>query len=164
LEIWVQHVDNITYGAHTGWILPEAVRASGSRGTFLNHSEHKIGDLQLTINRCREAGLKTLVFADDIEELKKIIEFKPDYTSYEPPELVGSTTTSVSSAKPEVIAEAYEITKPTGIPLIVGAGIHSKEDVKKSVELGAQGVAVATNIVEAEDPKAAILNLLEGFK
>jgi triosephosphate isomerase len=166
LEIWVQHVDNVTYGAHTGWVLPEAVRAGNAKGTFLNHSEHpiSIAELRGAIQRCREVSLKTLVFAADLEALKSITSLYPDYVSYEPAELVGSTTTSVATAKPEIIAEACKITKEANIPLIVGAGIHSKEDVRKSLELGAAGVAVATNIVKAEDQKRAIMNLLEGFQ
>ena len=34
--------------------------------------------------------------------------------------------------------------------LIVGAGIHSRDDVKKSLELGATGIAVAKDILKAE--------------
>jgi len=48
--------------------------------------------------------------------------------------------------------------------LIVGAGVHQKEDVVKSLELGAIGVAVATDIVKAQDPKKEIEDLLAGFK
>jgi len=46
----------------------------------------------------------------------------------------------------------------------VGAGIHELTDVKKSMELGAVGVAVATDIVKAVDPKKELLDLVEGFK
>ncbi len=164
-EVWVQHVDPIEYGAHTGWVLPEALVAAGIRGTFLNHSEHKLSFeiLKLTVERCRALELKTLVFASNLEELKEILKLTPTYASYEPVELVGSVTTSVAEAKPEIIALASEISNEASIPLIVGAGIHSKKDVSVSISLGATGIAVATNIVKALDPKTALMDLAEGF-
>ena len=42
LEVWVQKIDPVDPGAHTGAILPEAVVEDGATGTFLNHSENKI--------------------------------------------------------------------------------------------------------------------------
>ena len=166
LEVWTQHVDFIEYGAHTGAILPEAGFEDGAAGTFLNHSENKfesISSLEKAHKRAQEVGLKTLIFAGNIEELEQVIELKPTYVSYEPPELVGSKTTSVSQAKPEVIAKAVEITRKKELPLVVGAGIKSQEDVRKSLELGAVGVAVASDIVTAKDPKKEILDLVQGF-
>jgi len=167
LEIWVQHVDPVEPGAHTGFILPEAVLEDGAMGTFLNHSEHKFvnfNDLEKANERAMQAGLKTLVFADGIDELKKVINLKPNFVSYEPPELVGSATTSVATAHPDIVKEAADISHGFGVPLIVGAGIHSMNDVRKSLELGAVGVAVASDIVKAEDPKKEILDLVEGFR
>jgi len=167
LEVWIQHVDPVSFGAHTGWTLPEEAAKIGVEGVFLNHSEHKFADfdsLYNAVEKAIDANLKTLVFAGDIEELKKVSELGTTYVAYEPPELVGSTTTSVAEAKPEVISQAADIAREKGLPLIVGAGIHSMEDVKKSLELGAVGVAVATDVVKAEDPKKNLTELTEGFK
>jgi len=167
LEIWTQHVDPVGFGAHTGTILPEAVFGDGAKGTFLNHSEHKFTEFATLMEahkRAKEAGLKTLIFAGDAAELEKVSGLKPDYLAYEPPELVGSTTTSVSSTHPDIVAKASEISKKYSLPLIVGAGVHSREDVEKSIELGAMGVAVATDIVKALDPKKELEDLLAGFK
>ncbi len=166
LPLWIQHVDPVEYGAYTGYVLPDEVSRLFGKGTFLNHSEHPLASRVLgsSVKRARQANLQTLVFAKDITTLSKIIKLNPDYVSYEPPELVGSATTSVSAARPEVISQAVEICRSAGIPLIVGAGIHSREDVAKSIELGAMGIAVSSNIVKAADQKSAIMNLLEGFK
>jgi len=167
LEIWVQHIDPVEYGPHTGYVVPEAVVEDGAMGTFLNHSEHKFEnfkELKRAQNRAKEVGLKTLIFAANIEELKEVILFSPTYVSYEPPELVGSKSTSVAKAMPEVVSKAAEITKENELPLIVGAGIKSQEDVRKSLELGAVGVAVASDIVTANNPRKEILDLVEGFK
>lgn len=167
LEVWVQKVDAVEFGAHTGAIVPEAVMEDGAIGTFLNHSESRFpsfDELAQASDRAKSAGLKTLIFAKDIEELKNITSLSPNYLSYEPPELVGNSTISVSTAKPEIIKEAAEIAKLASIPLIVGAGIKSQEDIRKSLEFGAVGFAVASSILLAEDPRSVILELTEGFK
>ncbi|RLC32475.1 triose-phosphate isomerase [Candidatus Woesebacteria bacterium] len=167
LEIWAQSTDLEDYGAHTGAILPEAVFEDGALGTFLNHSEKKLPDfdkLEAVVKRAKEADLKTLIFASDVVELVKILSLKPTYAAYEPPELIGSKTTSVSQAKPDVVAKAVTLSKEAGIPLIVGAGVSSAKDVKTCIELGAVGVAVASDVVTADDPKKELLDLTEGFK
>jgi triosephosphate isomerase len=167
LEVWTQTIDPVEFGAHTGAVLPEAISEDGASGTFLNHSENKITDyekLKLAVKRAKEVNLKILIFADNVEELGKVSVLYPDYVSYEPPELVGSKTTSVATAHPEVIKKAAEVSKTKGLPLIVGAGIHSREDVKKSLELGAVGVAIASGVVKAENPREKLLDLTEGFK
>lgn len=166
LPLWIQHIDPISFGPHTGMILPEEVVSLQGKGTFLNHSEHQISqkEIQESIEAAEATGLKTLVFAKDVLALQKILKLRPNYVSYEPPELVGSTTISVSQAKPEVISTAAELCKLSGIPLIVGAGIHSAEDVSVALERGAEGIAVATDIVKSSDPKASLYKLLEGFK
>lgn len=166
LEIWTQKIDAVEFGASTGSIIAEAVLEDGAAGTFLNHSEAKFSnfeELKKANDRAMAVGLRTLIFAADLNELRLVLELKPTYVSYEPPELIGSSTTSVSQAKPEIIKEAAEISKEFGIPLIVGAGIHSKEDVRKSIELGAAGIAVASGVVKASDPKSALKDLVEGF-
>ena len=40
--IYAQHVDFQEPGRNTGFILPEAVKAAGAKGVFLNHSEHRL--------------------------------------------------------------------------------------------------------------------------
>ena len=126
--------------------------------------EDIIEELKTANKRALEVGLKTLVFAANTNELKEFLSLKPTFIAYEPPELVGSKTTSVAKAKPEVISQAVEISKEKGVPLIVGAGIKSGQDVKKSIDLGATGFAVASSIVTADDPKEQLLDLVEGFK
>jgi triosephosphate isomerase len=166
LDTWTQHIDPVELGAHTGAVLPEAVYEDGAVGTFLNHSERKFPsfeELKKANERAKEVGLKTLIFADGIKELENILELKPDYASYEPPELVGSSDKSVSSEHPDVVKKAVELAKSKNIPLIVGAGIHSKDDVRISLELGADGFAVASAIVKAKDPRKVLLELAEGY-
>lgn len=166
VEVWTQKIDPVTFGAHTGSILPESVLEDGARGTFLNHSENRFSDFETLAkahDRAREIGLKTLIFAKDIEELEKVASLKPDYISYEPPALIGSKDKSVASAEPEIIIKAVELSKKSGIPLIVGAGVHSAEDVRTCLELGAVGIAVASDVMNAVNPKKELIDLCLGF-
>ena len=166
-DVWSQKVDAVEFGAHTGSILPEAVIDDGAIGTVLNHSEDRFSDfdtLSRAHDRAKEVGLKTLIFAKDLEELEKVGSLNPDFISYEPPALIGNKDISVATAEPEVITKAALISKNSGIPLIVGAGVHSREDVKKCLELGAVGVAVASDVMNAIDPKKELLDLVEGFR
>lgn len=167
LEVWAQHIDGVEFGAHTGHVIAEAVLEDGASGTFLNHSENRFSDidkLSKANERAFQVGLKTLIFAGDLDELKVVLRLKPTFVSYEPPELVGSKTTSVAKEKPEIISEAVELSKASGIPLIVGAGIKSEDDIRKSLELGASGFAIASSIVAAEDPKTELMNLVKGYR
>lgn len=167
IEVWAQKVDPVTYGAHTGSVLPESVFEDGAIGTVLNHSENRFNDfesLSRAHKRAKEVGLKTLIFTKDLEELQKVSELKPDFISYEPPSLIGSKDISVATAEPEIISKAVIISKNFGIPLIVGAGVHSKEDVKKCIKLGSSGIAVASDVMLADNPKEELLDLVEGFK
>ncbi len=165
--VWAQHIDPVEFGAHTGSVIAEAVKEDGASGTFLNHSEKKFfqfEDLSKAVTRAKQVGLETLIFAADTDELDVVVRFKPTYLAYEPPELVGSTTRSVATARPDVIVKAATIAQAVNIPLIVGAGVHTVEDVATSLKLGAQGIAIATGIVKAGDPEKELRELINGFK
>ena len=162
---WAQHVDNQDRGRATGWFPAEIAKEAGTTGVLLNHSEHQLttGELMESLNSSKELGLKTLIFAGSTDEIKAASLLGPDYVSYEPPELVGSTTDTVATAKPDVIEKASTIAKNYNIPLIVGAGVHSINDVEISLKLGASGIAVATDVVKAEDQRKELMELAEGF-
>ncbi|PIU02440.1 triose-phosphate isomerase [Candidatus Shapirobacteria bacterium CG09_land_8_20_14_0_10_49_15] len=166
-EVWVQHVDDIDYGPNTGRILPAAVKAGGAVGTILNHSECKLSVpvVRATVVRCHKLGLKTLVCCESLEEGQALVAeaaARPDFLAYEPPELIGSQTTSVATAQPAVIKDF--ISQITTLPVLVGAGIHSAEDVQISLKLGAKGILVASSVVLADDPQKELLKLAAVFK
>lgn len=167
LEVWAQHVSSNKPGAYTGAVTVEAVKEDGAMGTFLNHSERRFGDfeeLAAANGRALDLGLKTLIFAGSTKELGQAAGLSPTYLAYEPPELVGSKETSVAEAVPEIIKEAQEIAQKARIPLVVGAGIKTAEDVRTSLRLGAVGVAVASDVVISDDPKGELEDLAEGFR
>jgi len=158
LRVYSQHVDYQKPGRFTGFILPEAIKKDKAEGSFLNHSEHKLSFdvLKKTIKRCKQVGLKTLVFASSLSEAKKIKKLKTNYLVYEPPELVGGKI-SVSEAKPELIKN---IAKKLKYKFLVGAGIHTSEDIKVAMKLGASGIAVSSAVCEAKNPAEKLRELL----
>jgi len=159
LKVYAEHVDYFKPGRNTGYVIPEAIKKNGAIGSFLNHSEHKIGfrDLKKTIKRCKKIGLKTIVFASSLKEAKKVQRLNPDYLIIEPPELVAGKV-SVSKAKPELIEK---IAKKIKIRFLVGAGIHNKEDVKIAMRLGASGIAVSSAITKAKNPGKKLRELVK---
>jgi len=160
-----QHVDAIRPGRHTGWLLPEAAKAAGAVGSFLNHCEKPLtmNQIKKTIERLHELDMISLVSARDIESIKEIALFNPDIIMVEPPELVG-TGKAVTQVKPEIVTNAVkEIRKiDSDIRVLCGAGISSREDVKKAIELGADGVGITSFVLLANDQEAAMRDILEG--
>jgi triosephosphate isomerase len=158
LKVFSQHVDYFSPGRHTGYIIPEAVKKDRVAGTFLNHSEHKLSYeiLKKTIERCKKIRLKTFVFAGNLKEAEKIQKLKPDCIIIEPPELVAGKK-SVSKAKPELIKKIKEKIK---MKFLVGAGIHTKEDVEIAMKLGAAGIAVSSAITKARNPAKKLKQLI----
>ena len=158
LKVYSQHVDFFKPGRHTGYILPEAIKKDRAKGTFLNHSEHplKFSILKKTIKRCKKLSLKTSVFVKGLKQAQKIQKLKPDYLIIEPPELVGGKV-SVSKAKPGLIEE---IAKKLKTKFIVGAGIHTREDVKVAMNLGASGIAISSAITKAKNPRKKLRELI----
>ncbi len=161
-KMYSQHIDPVNPGSQTGHTTVETVKEAGAEGTLLNHSERRLEDEELkeSVMMANEKGLTTVVCAQNPEECGKYAEYNPDYIAYEPPELIGGDT-SVSSAKPGLIEKAVE--KASDTTVLTGAGIKSREDVEKSIELGCEGVLVASGVVKSEDPFEEVLELCEGL-
>lgn len=163
VKVFSQHIDDYNYGAHTGYTIPSVVKKAGSTGTLINHSEHrlKVSQIKKEINITKEIGLESCVCVRNSNETKKIAKIKPTYIAVEPKELIGGDV-SISTAKPDLIKKSVENASETA--LLVGAGVKTKEDVKKSLELGAKGILVASGVVKAKNIKKEILSLIEGFE
>ncbi len=166
IPVLSQHIDAIDFGKNTGFLLPESINQTGAEATLLNHSEHRLDFdlLKKSIERAKQAELKTVVCAKDAEDAEKIAHLNPDFIAVEPPELIGGTI-SVSEANPEVISDSVKAIKSINnkIKVLCGAGIHNKNDVKKSIELGADGILVASGIVKAENQELALRDLVNGL-
>jgi triosephosphate isomerase len=156
MKCFVQHIDFQEKGRNTGYVLPESVKANGGKGVMLNHSEHRIKDTSKTVKRCKGLGLETLVFVKNVREGKKISKLNPNYICIEPPKLVGGKI-SISEAKPNLIVKAVDRIKGK---VLVGAGIHKKEDVELAKQLGAKGVAISSAVAKSKNPKKVLRELI----
>jgi triosephosphate isomerase len=163
--VFAQHIDDIIPGSHTGWILPESIKDAGAVGVLLNHSEHKLDNEAIIrrIVRVRDLGLEIVVCARSQQRVKELVALgiKPNAIAVEPPELIGGDV-SVSEAEPQVISES--VAEANGVPILCGAGIKTKEDVGKAMELGARGVLVASGVAKSDDPARALSDMIEGTK
>ncbi|MDH7507988.1 MAG: triose-phosphate isomerase [Methanomassiliicoccales archaeon] len=163
IPVLSQHVDPIDAGAQTGWVTPSSVKAAGAAGSLLNHSERKMifSDIAKAISMCREAGLQTIACADTAEAAGAIAFFRPDFIAVEPPELIGGDV-SVTTAKPDIVTNAIASVKRVNekIPVFCGAGVKTGEDVKKAIELGADGVLLASGVVKSSDVRGSLENLI----
>ncbi len=162
VPVFSQHMDAVKPGAHTGHVLAEAVKSAGADGSLLNHSERRINPSEITesVKLCAEADLRSLVCADTTEASVGIAKMMPDMIAIEPPELIG-TGISVSKARPELITESVnEIRKLNrGVKVLCGAGVTSAEDVSKALELGSEGVLVASSIVKSKNPRIVLQSM-----
>ncbi len=166
LPIFAQHVDPIPPGSFTGHILVESVKEAGATGTLINHSERrlKLADIDTAVRRAREAGLVSVVCANNPEVSAAVAALKPDMLAVEPPELIG-TGIPVSKAKPEVVSGTVELVKEinSDVRVLCGAGITRGEDVAAALRLGTEGVLVASGIVKAKDPYKVLLEFAEAI-
>lgn len=162
IPVFAQHLDPIQPGNSTGHILAEAIKETGAVGTLINHSERQLRliDIQASIEIAKEKKLITCVCANNPQTSAAIAALKPDITSIEPPELIG-TGIPVSKAKPEIITNTITLVQQIhkDMPILCGAGISQPEDVTIALKLGTQGVLVASGIVKAKDP----YNILYAF-
>jgi len=153
-RIFAQHVDPVDPGAHTGSVVLEGIKDFVD-GSIVNHSEKrlKLDDIDFIVNKLREFGKESLVCAPTPKTAASVAVLEPTMVAMEPPELIG-TGISVSKAKPETITETVKAVRAVGFrgPILVGAGISTGEDVRKALELGADGMLVASAVVKAEDP------------
>jgi len=161
IPIFAQHLDAVSYGSHTGWNLPEAIKEAGATGVILNHSEHRFSDtkeLEKSVKRAKEVGLLVCICAESDEEGARIFSAcEPDFIAVEPPELIGGDI-SISTAEPKLISDSVE--KIGTGKVLVGAGVKNGEDVRIALELGAVGVLLASGVTKSNDPESVLKDLI----
>jgi len=163
VETWVQHVAPTGHGSHTGSTHAGSVVAAGASGTLINHSENRLtlADIDAAIERAEVAGLKTIVCANNPDQIAAVTTLGPDAVAVEPPELIG-TGTPVSKADPAVVRDAVAAAEAIDpdVDVLCGAGISTGADVVAAGDLGTEGVLLASGVATAEDPRGALEGLL----
>ena len=165
IPVYAEHIDPIKPGSHTGWTLPEAVKAVGAVGTLINHSEHrlKLSEIDACLTRAREVSLDQIVCTNNIATSKAAAVLGPQFIAVEPPELIGGDT-SVTTADPGIVSGTVDAVKEIDktVKVLCGAGVKNGVDVKKALELGAEGVLLASGVVKAKDKLEVLRDLASG--
>ena len=168
LSVYAQHLDDSEVGSSTGYLVPEIAKSFGAVGSLLNHSEHRLPPevVATLVTRLTKIGLESLVCAKDHNEIGILGKLGANYIAVEPPDLIGSGK-AVSTSMPELLVKSKEalekITSSKRPIFLCGAGIVSSEDVVKAVDLGAQGILVASGVVKAANWSDAIESLALGL-
>jgi len=166
IPVWAEHIDPITPGSHTGWTLPESVKAVGAVGTLINHSEHRLilADIDVCLSRAKELGLDHIVCSNNVSTSKAISALSPQFVAVEPPELIGGDI-SVTTADPGIVSKSVEVVKSVDkkVKVLCGAGVKNGKDVAKAIELGAEGVLLASGVVKAKDKESIVRDLTSGL-
>jgi triosephosphate isomerase len=167
IPVFGQHVDAVEPGQTTGWTPPEALLEAGAAGTLINHSERKVAweEMSVVIPRCRDLGLEVIACADDLAEAETLAKLSPEYIAIEPPELIGGDV-SVTTARPEIVSGAVARIRAANpkVTVLCGAGVKTRKDVTKALELGTAGVLLSSGVVKAKDPEKALRDLVKGLR
>lgn len=166
IPVFAEHIDPIKPGSHTGWTLPEAVKTAGAVGTLINHSEHRLilADIDACITHSKKLGLDHIICTNNVATSKAAATLSPNFVAVEPPELIGGDI-SVTTADPGIVSSSVEAVRTVdkNVKILCGAGVKNGKDVAKSIELGAEGVLLASGIVKAKDKESVIRDLASGL-
>lgn len=153
-DAYTRNSDGSQKKTQTGRMTPNVVSLCGARGILVNHAENPRTneEIKAILEDFKGANpdFIVVVCAESAERAWKIKEmcgdFQPTFIALEPPELIGGDI-SVTT-RPEVISGVCE----GGIDnLLVGAGVKTGEDISKALELGAEGVLLASGVVKSKN-------------
>jgi len=161
IPVLTQHFDPVDYGAHTGHLSPYMLKEAGAIGSLLNHAERKLplDVIKKSVDFAHQLDFCVVLCADTVDAGKTLAEFNPDFIAVEPPELIGGNV-SVVDANPDIVRNAVEMIGEDKV--LVGAGIKTKKDVLRSLELGASGVLLASGVTKSSHPEAVLMDLAQG--
>jgi triosephosphate isomerase len=163
VPVYAQHVDGWEPGAHTGAITADALKQAGATGSLVNHSERRLtlADCEAAVRALRESGLVSVVCSNNETTSAAAAALSPDYVAIEPPELIGSGV-SVSKANPDIIRKSVAAVQKVNpdVKILTGAGIQTGECLKIALDLGTNGVLLASGVVKAKAPIAVLRDLV----
>jgi triosephosphate isomerase len=167
IPVWGQSADAVEPGGRTGHVTLEMLNNIGAEGLLVNHSERRLqlADVEWLVQRARKLKLDTCVCTNNAAQTRAAAVLGPDFVAVEPPELIGGDI-SVTSANPEIVQSSVEEARKANpaVKVLCGAGVKNGKDVRKAIELGAQGVLLASGVVKARDRRATLLDLISGLK
>ena len=161
LEVWSQHLDPVGKGSHTGWLEPDSAIFRGAVGTVINHAEHKVSMQHVKdLMEMLPDDFPVCACAADVEEAIELAKLNPTFIAVEPPELIGGDI-SVTTADPSIVSDTVSAVKSVNpnVRVLCGAGVKNGSDVRKAIELGAEGVLLASGVTKAEDVDSVLDDL-----
>jgi len=163
IPVYAQHVDGYEPGAHTGHITADALKAAGAAGSLVNHSERRLAlaEIELSVRALQAHNLTAVICSNNEVTSAGAAALGPEYVAIEPPELIGSGV-SVSKANPEIIKRSVAAVQAVNpkVKVLTGAGIQCGECVKIAVDLGTDGVLLASSVVKSADPAVVLRDLV----
>lgn len=164
IPVFSQNADPHAPGSATGWVTASMIKSTGAIGTLINHSEHRSDNrtIEESVELAKADDLITIVCAESVKKAREVAQFSPDFIAVEPPELIGGDI-SVTTANPLIVEDTVTSVKDVNkmISVLCGAGVKTGKDVAKAVELGADGVLLASGVVKSKDPRATLLDLIK---
>ena len=167
IVVFAQHMDPTRPGRGMGSVLPEALKAAGAGGTFLNHAERRmaLSEINRAIRRADEVGLATAVCADTPEEAEALAHLGPNIIVAESPDLIASSGARPQGAHAAIrrINGAARRIDPD-IHVLHGAGINSGVDVYDIVKNGAEATGSSSGVVTARDPHRMLEEMIRAMR
>lgn len=165
VKVWSQHLDPIGYGSNTGWLHPETAIKRGAQGTIINHAEHKVSleHVEKLLEMLPD-GFPVCACAADVEEARNLAKLNPTFIAVEPPELIGGDI-SVTTADPTIVSDSVAVVKEVNpnVRVLCGAGVKTGKDVATAIELGAEGVLLASGVTKASDVESVMRDLVSSL-
>jgi triosephosphate isomerase (TIM) len=166
IPVFCQHVDDTKIGQSTGFFIPELARSYGASGSIINHSEHRLSHVTIDnlVQRLKQLNMTSIVCAQTPNEVAQLAKLNPDFIAIEPPELIGSGK-AVSKESPKIIIDSINSATQNSkyTKLICGAGIVDQSDVTSALQLGVEGILVASGIIKSNSWYEKIFELGSAF-
>lgn len=152
LIVLAPYMDLLRPGRGMADILPEALKAAGTRGVVLNHCEKPLSlhHLAQGIQRADDLEMLSFVCADTLEEVRAAACLHPDIINPEQSEAIGKS----GGVDGRYAQDAYQAVKGVDVGVLVedAAGIRSGDQVYECLMRGADGVGASSGICLADDP------------
>jgi triosephosphate isomerase len=164
LRVFAQSMDLARGAARVGAIVADALAAVGADGVLLNHAERPLDEatLRTAIEQARDAGLQTLVCANDVAEAARFAGWSPDMILLEPSDLIG---TAHHRHRPW-IGEGNRVVAAVNplIEVMHSGGVADEADVLAIMRQGAAGTGCTSAIVRAPDPSATTERMIRAVR
>jgi triosephosphate isomerase len=115
------------------------------------------------VSRSKELALDQIICTNNIETSMASAALSPHFIAVEPPELIGGDI-SVTTADPEIVTGTVEAVRKINkkVSILCGAGVKNGKDVSMALELGAEGVLLASGVVKADNKLEVLHDLASG--